>query len=130
MPLTWSWKTGRNISGVATKFRQEKWSPEGAEAVIQRCSVRKVFLKSSQNSQENTCARVSLITLQALVFSFEFCEIFKNTFFTEHLWATASGTKVRCIIDHTKLTIRKKPDHNPLLIGTNGLKNVTELQLF
>ena len=24
------------------------------------------------------------------VFSCEFCEIFKNTFFTEHLWATAS----------------------------------------
>ena len=26
------------------------------------------------------------------VFSFEFCEFSKNTFFTEHLWATASGT--------------------------------------
>ena len=27
----------------------------------------------------------------AHVFSFEFCEIFKSTFFTEHLWVTASG---------------------------------------
>ena len=26
----------------------------------------------------------------AQVFSCEFCEIFKNTFFTEHLWVTAS----------------------------------------
>ena len=26
----------------------------------------------------------------AQVFSCEFCEIFKSTFFTEHLWATAS----------------------------------------
>ena len=26
----------------------------------------------------------------AQVFSCEFCEIFKNTFFTEHLWTTAS----------------------------------------
>ena len=26
----------------------------------------------------------------AQVFSCDFCEIFKNTFFTEHLWATAS----------------------------------------
>ena len=26
----------------------------------------------------------------ALVFSCDFCEISKNTFFTEHLWATAS----------------------------------------
>ena len=37
-----------------------------AEAVVQRCSVKKVFLKISQNSQENTCARVSfLIKFQA-----------------------------------------------------------------
>ena len=28
------------------------------EAVVQRCSVKKVFLEMSQNSQENTCARV------------------------------------------------------------------------
>ena len=36
------------------------------EAVIQRFSVKKVFLEISQNSQENTCARVSfLITLLA-----------------------------------------------------------------
>ena len=45
-----------------------------AEVVARRCSVRKVFLEISQNSQENTCARDSfLIKLQA------------NTFFTEHL---------------------------------------------
>ena len=29
------------------------------EAVIRRCSVKKVVLEISQNSQENTCARVS-----------------------------------------------------------------------
>ena len=29
-----------------------------SEAVLQRCSVKKVFLKISQNSQENSCARV------------------------------------------------------------------------
>ena len=62
-----------------------------------------MFLQISQSSQENTCARVSFLTkLQAtvcnfvkiqtltLVFSYEFCEISKNTFFTEHLRATAS----------------------------------------
>ena len=32
-----------------------------AEAVVQRCSVKKVFLKISQNSQENTCADVSFL---------------------------------------------------------------------
>ena len=30
-----------------------------SEAVAQRCSVKKVFLEISQNSQENTCARAS-----------------------------------------------------------------------
>ena len=55
----------------------------------------------SQSSQENICARVSFFNkawgLQLYqketliqVFSREFCEIFKNTFFTEHLRKTAS----------------------------------------
>ena len=59
-----------------------------------RYSVKKVFLEISQNSQENTCVRDSfLIKLQASlaqVFSCEFCEVSKNSFFTEHIWATAS----------------------------------------
>ena len=45
--------------------------------------MKKVFLESLQNSQENNCARVSfLIKLQALaqVFSYELCEISKNAF--------------------------------------------------
>ena len=64
--------------------------------------MKKGVLKILENLQENTCARVSfLINLQAVynfikketlaqVFSREFCEISKNIFFTEHLWATAS----------------------------------------
>ena len=53
-----------------------------AEAVARICSVKQVFLENSQNSQRNTCARVSfLIKLQASGVSYEFCEIFKNTFF-------------------------------------------------
>ena len=61
-----------------------------------------MFLEISQKSQENTCVRVSfLIKLQASgcnfieketlaqVFTCDFCEISKNIFFTEHLWATA-----------------------------------------
>ena len=39
------------------------------EIVTQRCSVKKVFLEISQNSQENACARVSF-----------FNKISKNTF--------------------------------------------------
>ena len=64
---------------------------KASEAVVQRCSAKKVFLRISQNSQENTCTRVSfLIKLQACnfikketltqVFSCEFCKISQNTF--------------------------------------------------
>ena len=37
------------------------WFVFCSEAVAQRCSVKKVFLDISQNSQENTCARVSFL---------------------------------------------------------------------
>ena len=59
----------------------------------QECYIKKVFLKISQNSQENIRARVSyLIKLQTEVCNFvenvtltqvfccKFCEIFKNNF--------------------------------------------------
>ena len=61
---------------------------------LQRCSVKKVFLKISQNYHENTCAGVSflisgrtrpatLLKKQTLAqkLSFEICKIFKKTFF-------------------------------------------------
>ena len=57
------------------------------DAVGQMYSVKKVFLEILQNSQENTCARASLLIklikkeTPAQVFSREFCEIFKNVFF-------------------------------------------------
>ena len=74
------------------------------EAVAQRCSVKKVFLEISQNSQETTCARVSfLIKLQAETCNFIknktlaqvlFCEIWeisKNTFSYRTPPVAASG---------------------------------------
>ena len=66
------------------------------EAATRGVLWKKVFLEISQNSQENTCTRVSFfnfIKKEALaqVFSCEFCKISKNTYFTEHLWSTASG---------------------------------------
>ena len=47
-----------------------------SEAVIQRCSLKKVFLEISQNSQENTRVRVSFL----IMFSCKFYNISKNTF--------------------------------------------------
>ena len=66
-----------------------------------RCSVRKSVLKNfSKFTGKQLCQSLFLIKLQACnfikketlarLFSREFCEISKNAFFTEHLWATAS----------------------------------------
>ena len=80
-----------------------------SEAAIIGLLWDKVFLEISQNSQKNSCARVSfLIKLQASglqlyikkatpaqVFSCEFCEFSKNTFFTEHVRTSTSG---KCLI--------------------------------
>ena len=54
-----------------------------SEAVVPRCSIKKLFLESSQNSKENTSVRVSFLIkgLLAQILSCEFCEIFKNNFF-------------------------------------------------
>ena len=78
------------------------------------CSEEKLFLEISQNSQENTCAWVSFSMrlqacncnkkeTQAQVFSCEFFKISKNTFFTEHLLATASGISKSSFLLHQNL---------------------------
>ena len=56
------------IVGEIKSIMLKVWKLKHAtEAVVQRCSLKKVFLEILQNSQENTCTRVSfLIKLQAL----------------------------------------------------------------
>ena len=64
-----------------------------------RCSVRKLVPRNfTKFTWKHLCQSLFLIKFQpstcnfikkeivALIFSCEFCEIFKNTFFTEHLW--------------------------------------------
>ena len=47
-------------------YKEEQSIIRGVEAVVQKCSVKKMFSKISQNSQENTFVRLSfLIKLQA-----------------------------------------------------------------
>ena len=88
----------KNVTWKVKVYKKSWWEYFGilwrfgtVRAVTQRCSVKKVVLEISQNSQENTCARVSfLIKLQACNFikkenlarvvSSEFCEISKNSF--------------------------------------------------
>ena len=48
---------------ISTEFLYWKIRKQlNQEEVVWRCSVEKVFLEISQNSQENTCARVSFLT--------------------------------------------------------------------
>ena len=62
---------------------------DNPETVARMCYVKHMFLKISQNLQENICPRVSFLTklklikkeILALVFSCDFCEIIKNTSF-------------------------------------------------
>ena len=49
---------------------------QSPEAVVQRYSIKKVLLEISQNSQENTCARVSFLS---------FVKFLRIPFFIEHL---------------------------------------------
>ena len=80
-----------------------------------RYSVRKGVLRNFAKLTGNSYARFSfLIKLQAWpanlirkqtlakLFSSEFCEIFKNTFFIEHLWTTASDIKISDKVKYTR----------------------------
>ena len=77
----------------------------------QRCSVRKGVLRNStkgkhlcQSLLQATCNFIKNETL-AQVFSCEFCEISKNTFFTEHLLTTALSLSVSRPMKNTYLTL-------------------------
>ena len=74
------------------------------------CSVKKLFLKISQNSQENTCVGASFIKkeTQTQVFFCEFCEIFKNTFFSRTTLVATTKEEHQAkteIIDNTDKSI-------------------------
>ena len=86
------------MSYVMGKIRKKTWWSRDPEAVAQRHSVKKVFLKIWQNSLENTCPRVSfLIKLKdescnfikketlAQVFFCEFFELLETCVVTESL---------------------------------------------
>ena len=58
------------------------------EAVARRCSIKKVVLEISLNSQENTCARTTLLkkSLWYRCFPVNCAKFLRTPFFTEHLW--------------------------------------------
>ena len=64
----------------------------------QRCSIKKaVFRNFVKFTRKHLCQSLfNFIRKETLVQVFS-CEIFKNTFFTEHLWATTSGLVKPCL---------------------------------
>ena len=83
-----------------------------------------MFLGISQNSQENTCANfIKKETLQQM-FSCEFCEISKNTFFIEHLlWLLLNSGK----FENFKNSLRLKEDEIRLYRCTVRISQNTRL---
>ena len=80
---------------LSKNFSTLKLSWKKAEAVVRRCSVKKVFLEILQSLQENACVRVSiLIKLQTEAckrlwhrcFSVNFAKFIRTPFLTEQLW--------------------------------------------
>ena len=94
----WAIGTLEARSRVWENFSQLKFF-RNAEAVAQRCTVEKMFLEISQNSQENTCTKVSFFTkvvgLRPATLSkrrprhryspVNFVKFLRTTFITEHL---------------------------------------------
>ena len=70
-----------------------------SEAVVQWCSIKKLFWWDCQNSQKNTYSEVSFL-VQLLLHSLKkdfcngiflsVCQIFQSTFFAKHFWVTAT----------------------------------------
>ena len=54
------------------------------EAIVWKCFVKKVFLKISQDSLENTCARGSFLNKVAGLANF--AKFLRAPIFIEHLW--------------------------------------------
>ena len=104
--ITSTWNSPSNLTKVSWEdvlrfdFAVESYfTYYHTKAVVWRCSVKKVLLEISQNTQENTCARVFLlIKLQAppatllkkrlwhRCFPVYFAKFLRAPFFTEHLW--------------------------------------------
>ena len=102
MIYDWFLKTAKRIQTARGNTREEYKSSH------RRCSFKKGVLKISQNSQENTCARVSFNKVAGLrsaklfkkrlwhrCFPVNFAEFFRIPFFAEHLWWLLLGIKLR-----------------------------------
>ena len=78
--------------GCESPLTSCKIAENSSKAVVQRCYTKNMFLKISQNSQENTRARVSFLTkllawglFSLKCFPANFAKFLRTPFLTEHL---------------------------------------------
>ena len=81
----------KNLQRFHSSFLWNKLQPT-REAATRCVRLELVFLEISQNSQENTFFLIKRFS--GILLSCEFCELSKNTFFTEHFRTTASDTRI------------------------------------
>ena len=97
------------------------------EAVVRRCSVKKLFLEISQNSQENACARVSFLIsllkrrLWHLCFPVNFSRFLRTTFFTEHLRWLLLGVEIHRDNQLFSRTVYGRESNNDVYLNSNSL---------
>ena len=70
------------------------------------CSIKKLLLKYSQYSQGNICVGL------AQVFSYEYCKIFKDTYFEEHLRTAVSASTKTYQVKGNNLKIKSNDISN------------------
>ena len=85
----WNFDSGtlidEKIINLGMNWQTDRLDRQGIEAVPQRCSVKKVFLRFSQ---KNICARVSFLKkrLWRRCFPVNFANFLRTLFLTERLW--------------------------------------------
>ena len=85
----------KSIKAIEDDFYHKIIEAKWTGAVARRCSIKKVFLEISQNSQENTCVRVSFLIKFSITllkeglwhryFPVNFGKFLRTSFYIEHL---------------------------------------------
>ena len=88
----------------------------GHRSSHRRCSVRKSVLKNfTKFTGKETLAQL---------FSCEFCEIFKNTLFIEHLWETASKAKLNTTFKRQTFLLQQNFTESSLVFSLFSLISI------
>ena len=83
----------KNVSDLFSSYVESQILPVNliimlspSESVVQKCSVKKVFLEISQNSQDNICARVSFLIKLEGTSVFLWILWNRTPFYIKHFW--------------------------------------------